>query len=55
MAHDPKVLQATLEEAAPPDLELAFRPMFGGIMVHADGKPFASLSDVGFGVEVRGE
>ena len=47
MAHDPKALQAILEKAAPPDMELAFRPMFGGIIGYATGKVFASLSDVG--------
>ena len=54
MAHDPKLLQATLTEAAPPDLDIAFRPMFGGIMAYADGKPFASLSDVGLGLKLAG-
>ncbi len=54
MAHDPKRLQAILERASPPDLELAFRPMFGGIMGYAHGKPFASLSDVGLALKVAG-
>lgn len=49
MAHDPKALQGILTDAAPPDLDIAFRPMFGGIFAYADGKPFASLSDVGLG------
>jgi TfoX/Sxy family transcriptional regulator of competence genes len=47
MAHDPRHLQTLVEAAAPADLDLAFRPMFGGIMGYADGKVFASLSDVG--------
>lgn len=54
MAHDPKILQATLTGAAPLDLDLAFRPMFGGVMAYADGKPFASLSDVGLGLKFAG-
>jgi len=54
MAHDPKALQAILEAAAPPDLELAFRPMFGGIMGYAGGKVFASLSDVGLALKFAG-
>lgn len=54
MAHDPKILQAQLSKAAPPDLDLAFRPMFGGIMAYADGKAFASLSDVGLALKLSG-
>ena len=54
MAHDPKRLQAVLTEAAPPDLDVGFRPMFGGIMAYAEGKPFASLSDVGLGLKFAG-
>ncbi len=55
MAHDPKALQIALERAAPPDLELAFRPMFGGIMGYATGKVFASLSDVGLALKLSGD
>lgn len=51
MAHDPKTLQAILSHAAPPDLELLFRPMFGGIIAYAHGKPLASLSDVGLALK----
>jgi hypothetical protein len=54
MAHDPKQLQALLARAAPPDLDLAFRPMFGGVMGYAEGKPFASLSDVGLALKASG-
>ncbi len=50
-----KTLQAILEKAAPPELELAFRPMFGGIMGYAAGKVFASLSDVGLALKLSGE
>jgi len=55
MAHQPKSLQTILEAAAPPDLELAFRPMFGGIMGYAEGKAFASLSDVGLALKLLGD
>jgi TfoX/Sxy family transcriptional regulator of competence genes len=54
MAHDPKRLREIMAEAAPPELELAFRPMFGGIMAYADGKAFASLSDVGMAIKAKG-
>jgi TfoX/Sxy family transcriptional regulator of competence genes len=54
MAHDPKALQAICVRAAPPDLELTFKPMFGGIMGYAEGKVFASLSDVGLAFKLSG-
>jgi len=54
MAHNPKALQALMQTAAPPDLELAFRPMFGGIMAYAEGKAFASLSNVGMAIKAKG-
>lgn len=54
MAHDPRALQAICASAAPPDLELAFRPMFGGVMGYAAGKVFVSLSDVGLGLKLAG-
>jgi TfoX/Sxy family transcriptional regulator of competence genes len=54
MPHDPKALQAIFTDAAPPDLELTFRPMFGGILAYAYGKPLASLSDVGLAVKAAG-
>ena len=54
MQHDPKQLQAVVQQAASPDLPLAFRPMFGGIMAYADDKPFASLSNVGLALKLSG-
>lgn len=54
MAHDPKLLQPILAGAAPPDLDITFRPMFGGLFAYADGKPFASLSDVGLALKFAG-
>lgn len=54
MEHDPKRLQAVLQRAAPPDLPVSFRPMFGGIMGYADGRPFASLSNVGLALKLSG-
>ncbi|WP_267381514.1 MULTISPECIES: TfoX/Sxy family protein [unclassified Sphingomonas] len=54
MAHDPKLLQPILAGAAPLNLDVAFRPMFGGIIAYADGKPFASLSDIGLALKFAG-
>ncbi|MEA1650758.1 TfoX/Sxy family protein [Nitrospirillum sp. BR 11164] len=53
MAHDPKTLQAAMA-AAVPDLELTYKPMFGGILAYAGGKPVASLSDVGLALKLAG-
>ena len=53
MAYHPPTLQALLAAAAP-DLELTFRPMFGGIMGYAMGRPFASLSDAGLALKLAG-
>ena len=54
MEHDPKALQAVMEAASPPDLDLAFRPMFGGIFGYAAGQAFASLSNVGLALKMTG-
>lgn len=54
MTHDPKLLQPVLAAAAPPDLDVTFRPMFGGLFAYANGKPFASLSDVGLALKFAG-
>jgi TfoX/Sxy family transcriptional regulator of competence genes len=51
MVYDPKALETVFRDAAPPDLELLFRPMFGGIMAYANGKPLASLSDAGLALK----
>ena len=53
MEHDPKKLQSVME-AASPDLELGFRPMFGGIFGYAAGQAFASLSNVGLALKMTG-
>jgi len=55
MAHGPKTLQTVLAAAAPPDLEVTFRAMFGSIMAYAEGKPFASSSDVGLALKMIGD
>ncbi len=52
--HDPKKLQAVMEAASPPDLELVFRPMFGGIMAYTAGQVFASLSNRGLALKMTG-
>ena len=54
MMHDPRRLRDIMAEAAPPELELAFRPMFGGIMAYAEGKAFASISDMGLALNAKG-
>jgi TfoX/Sxy family transcriptional regulator of competence genes len=54
MEYDPKELQAVMEAACPPDLELGFRPMFGGIFGYAAGQAFASLSNVGLALKMTG-
>ena len=53
-AYVPADLQSLLLAAALPALELTFRPMFGGIMGYARGRPFASLSNVGLGLKLGG-
>jgi len=51
--HDPKVLQTALEAAARPlNLDLTFKPMFGGIMGYTQGRVFVSLSNVGLAVKL---
>jgi TfoX/Sxy family transcriptional regulator of competence genes len=52
--YDPKALQSAIEAASPPDLELGFRPMFGGIFGYAAGQAFASLSNVGLALKMTG-
>lgn len=42
-------------ETFAPDMELAFRPMFGGACVYAQGKVFAILSDVGMALKFAPE
>lgn len=54
MAHIPAELQKRVEAAAPLEIELRFRPMFGGIGVYADGRMFMSLSDVGLALKLGG-
>jgi uncharacterized protein len=54
LEYDPKELKAVMEAASPPDLELSFRPMFGGIFGYAAGQAFASLSNVGLALKMSG-
>jgi TfoX/Sxy family transcriptional regulator of competence genes len=54
MSYEPKVLQTLMASASPPDLELGFRAMFGGIMGYANGQAFASLSNVGLALKMNG-
>ena len=39
-------------EALPPDVELTFRSMFGGMGASAQGRMFASLSNVGLALKL---
>jgi len=43
-----------MEAASPPDLDLSFRAMFGGLMSYANGQAFASLSNVGLALKMTG-
>ena len=52
MPHIAAKLQSHVEAAAPPDIELRFKPMFGGIGVYADGRMCISLSDVGLALKL---
>lgn len=54
MEHDPRELREIMAAASPPDLELGFRPMFGGIFGYAAGQAFASLSNVGLALKFTG-
>jgi len=54
MSYDPKALQTLMEAASPPDLELSFRAMFGGVIGYANGQAFASLSNVGLALKMNG-
>jgi TfoX/Sxy family transcriptional regulator of competence genes len=52
MSHEPAALLKTLETAAPRDIALLSKPMFGGIGVYADGRMFCSLSNVGLALKL---
>ncbi|ALK08140.1 TfoX/Sxy family protein [Blastochloris viridis] len=52
---DAKVLRGRIEAVLGPEahaLEIAFRPMFGGITGYAFGRNFVSLSDVGLALKL---
>lgn len=52
MPHKPADLQKHVEAAAPADVDLRFKAMFGGISGYADGRIFLSLSDVGLALKL---
>jgi TfoX/Sxy family transcriptional regulator of competence genes len=54
MPHDPKQLQTIFTQAVPPQLEIRFKPMFGGILAYAFDKPCGSLSDAGLALKLSG-
>jgi TfoX/Sxy family transcriptional regulator of competence genes len=43
-----------MEAVSPRDLELGFRPMFGGITGYAAGQVFAPLSNIGLALKKTG-
>jgi TfoX/Sxy family transcriptional regulator of competence genes len=52
---DPKALQAVIKRLLDTDLDeldISFRPMFGGIMTYTMGRPFASLSNAGIALKL---
>lgn len=55
MNYDPAVLRQILTIPELAEFDLTFRPMFGGIMGYAGGKVFASLSNVGLALKMRGK
>ena len=52
MIYDPQILRSLVAAAEPEGVTFTFRAMFGGLMVYADGRPLASLSDVGVGLKL---
>src|ERR1019366_258427 len=54
MSYDPKHLQSVFQRAAPPELEVRFKPMFGGILAYVFDKPCGALFDGGLGLKFPG-
>jgi TfoX/Sxy family transcriptional regulator of competence genes len=52
MTHDPKELQRMIRAAAPVEMELSFKPMFGGIVTYTNGQPLAWLCKAGLALKV---
>lgn len=52
---DPHALKALFERVQPEGYQITYRAMFGGFLVYADGRPLASLSDVGIGLKCSPE
>ncbi|MBI3677540.1 MAG: TfoX/Sxy family protein [Proteobacteria bacterium] len=52
MPHIPANLQKIVEKAAPLEIELRCKPMFGGIGAYAFGRMCMSLSDVGLALKL---
>jgi TfoX/Sxy family transcriptional regulator of competence genes len=55
MKSDLQPLLSLVRSAAPPDLELAFRHMFGGIMFYARGQPVALIWRNGLALKLTGD
>ena len=54
MKPDLEALLSLVRETAPPDLELAHRHMFGGVMFYARGLPFALIWRDGLALKLAG-
>jgi len=52
MPHSLAVLRKHVEVAAPIEIELRFKPMFGGVGVYANGRMCMSLSNVGLALKL---
>lgn len=48
-------LRGIVESAASPELEVQFRPMFGGVGVYSRGRMFCSLSNAGLALKLSGD
>ncbi|MDB5397360.1 MAG: hypothetical protein JWM91_4866 [Rhodospirillales bacterium] len=54
MLDDPKQRRTIFAKAAPPQFEMRFNPMFGGILVYVFDKPAEWLSDAGLALKMPG-
>lgn len=51
---NPSVIKAALQRACPSDLDVVFRPMFGGVLAYVEGRPFALFGDIGLALKFPG-
>jgi TfoX/Sxy family transcriptional regulator of competence genes len=55
MKADLQPLLSLVQSAAPPDLELAFRHMFGGVMFYGKGRPIALIWNNRLALKLTGD